>query len=144
MLESPPTNPEVRTEPSDVNALALWSSAAGLAALIAVSFVVVVWVFDGLKVYEVRFRPSPSTLIPQSGTQLPPEPRLEEIDRQRGINRDVHADSFQGTAAEPESLTHYGWVDPKKRIGQIPIDRAMHILTAERPLPVRASREEKR
>ncbi len=144
MPETTPTNPEVRTEPSDVNALALWSSAAGLAALIGVSFVVTAWLLDGLKEYEIRSRPLPTNLTPQIGIQLPPEPRLEAIDRLRGINRDVHADQFQGTAGEPSSLTHYGWVDPSKRIGQIPIERAMHILAEERPLPVRTPREEKR
>lgn len=82
--------------------------------------------------FEIRASASQSrpTVAEISAAKLPPEPRLQ--------NNAVE-DLRQIQAAEDQVLTSYGWVDRKKGLVRIPIDRAIDLL-AQRGLPGRAAR----
>ena len=82
--------------------------------------------------FEIRASASQSspTVAGISAAKLPPEPRLQN---------NAVGDLRQIQAAEDQVLTSYGWVDRKKGVVRIPIDRAIDLL-AQRGLPGRTAR----
>jgi hypothetical protein len=121
---------DVHHEASDVDFFRILKFAAGLAALVVASYLVVFGVFEYLSASTDRA--SSERHYPLAAGQenrLPPEPRLQTNPRQD--LRDLRT-------AEREQLTGYQWVDKNAGVVRIPIDEAMR-LTIERGLPSRES-----
>jgi len=119
---------DVHHEVSDVDFFSVLKFAAGLAALVIVSYLVVYGVFRYLSASTDRA--SGQRLYPLAATQenrLPPEPRLQTNPRQ---------DLLDLRTGEREQLTGYQWVDRNNGVVRIPIEDAMR-LTIERGLPSR-------
>jgi hypothetical protein len=97
----------------------------GLALTVAVVGVIVYGVFRYLETHPVTSIQSNPMAVFDS--QIPPAPRIEEhpaIEIQ-----ELHS-------AEDQTLSTYGWIDKKKGIVRIPIDRAME-LQLQRGFPAR-------
>ena len=97
----------------------------GLAITTAVVLAAVGWMSTRFKSAQEARDPNPSPLAEARAPKPPPEPRL-----QTSPPRDME----QLRAEEDAILGGYGWVDAQRRIGRIPIERAMDIL-AETGLP---------
>ncbi len=98
----------------------LWA-AAGLGALIAVTFAAMYGVFDRLMTREARLSPPASPLAADYGRTEPPAPRLQT---------DPVADLQALRAEERRLLDGYGWVDRAQGTVRIPIARAMELLAS--------------
>jgi hypothetical protein len=128
-----------RHERRDVDAVGILVTAATLALIIALSFAACWWLL------AVAWpRTSESTLQTRAQRRLPPEPRLEQVDR-------IGSAHLQDRTAEPPSfhadqqLNSYGWVDREARIVRIPIREAIKIVAEEKLLPaVSDGRQESR
>jgi hypothetical protein len=118
-------NPEVRHEESDVNVKAITRFTIGLAAALALIFVLLLALFNYFSLRERRLGRGPARV--QTDERLPPQPRLEVSPR---------AALAELKAAEQKVLESYGWVDKEKGIVRMPIERAIE-LTAKRGLPAR-------
>ena len=123
-----------RHEAQDVDARGICIAAGVLAVTVAVVFVAVRWTFDFLGARH-RSKPSEFPLAAEEHGRLPPEPRLEEIDRLEA--RSAEKQSGQEVTSESHRLDSYGWVDRKSGIVRIPIDRAMKIIAENHLLPAR-------
>lgn len=130
-MRTPPQNPAVHHEESDVDIGAIFKIGTGLVVL-AAAIHVVVWLvfvyFNGREATNLRPR---SPLAAGQELRLPPTPRLQVTPRQD--LRDLRA-------REDQALNSYQWVDRSAGIVRIPIAEAMK-LTVERGLPVRQSPE---
>jgi hypothetical protein len=119
----PESNRDARQEARGRNFGIIGAFAVGLILLTVAS----IFVSNGLVRYFEMRRNGDQT--PPSGSkidanQLPPEPRLQD----RAVQ-----ELQQMQAVEDETLNSYGWVDQRKGIMRIPIDRAMDLL-AQRAL----------
>ncbi len=103
--------------PSHVSLFAL-----GLAATIALVLLFLTWLMGRYESAAARHDAARSSL---AGDQTAPEPRLQAAPRD---------DLVRWRDEEHRKLTHYGWIDAKRGIVRIPVDRAIAIL-AERGLP---------
>jgi len=114
-------------ETTDANVKAVAKFAVGLAVLIVVTAVAMVFLFDFLKA-TLQTAPPPSPFA-QSQTS-PPAPRLQvqPVLDLKGLHED-----------EDQKLNSYGWVDQKAGIARVPIDRAMDLLL-QKGLPVQQQR----
>lgn len=128
-------HPPMRHEHRDVNVLGLLISAGLLTVTVTIAFVVAWWLFDYLSARDWERKPSTFPLAAQERGRLPPEPRLEEIDRLEGQKVDVRPGQLQ--AAQQRRLETYGWVDEQAGIVRIPIDQAMKVLMEQGRLPAR-------
>jgi hypothetical protein len=119
-----PRNQDVHFERTDLS--------VGATVGLIVGVLVGVWIFSSL-VYlyfgylaHNRAISSPRPLpVELHGNPMPPEPRLQQSPRE---------DLKAMRTREDWTLTHYSWVDKKKGIVAIPIDRAIGII-AERGIP---------
>jgi len=119
-------------ETTDVNPRTLLASVALLAAVLVLSVVAAVVLFDVFAEQAAQRDPKVSPLAPAE-SQVPPEPRL--------VVRE-HADLESVLKGEEELLRGpkaYGWVDKERGIVRIPIERAMELIAKEglqsRPSP---------
>ncbi len=129
MVEERPHS--VRHERTDASfgwVIGLIVGSIGLAAL---TFWVLLVLVHRYQNYQAAIKRSSYPLAPSPQEALPPEPRLEQLDRLQGIERpNVH----ERQASKEEILGSYGST-PKEGFIHIPIDRAMRLL--ENKLPVR-------
>lgn len=113
---------ELGYEPSDVNLRGLWRPLLGLGALIAVTFVLGLWIVEGL----VQFRtPQPAEtgwIGRREASQVPPLPRLQIAPDQ---------DLAKLRREEDRLLETYAWINEPEGLARIPIERAMAILANE-------------
>jgi hypothetical protein len=109
-------------ETSDASGFYVSIFALALAAAIALLLLLTVWVFDQFASRAERRDPMES---PLAVDQIPPAPRLE-------ANPGAALSEFR--AREDDTLTTYGWVDRRRGVVRLPIDRAIELL-AERGLP---------
>jgi hypothetical protein len=123
------THPSVRSERSDASFGGVLAVIVAATVLGFITGYLVLLFFhqQNDKLEAARRSTFPLAPVPASG--LPPEPRLEQVDRMEGIRRsDVHA------RQEPrfEQLDSYG---PTKEKGyvHIPIDRAIQFLAGKLP-----------
>ena len=123
-----------RHEPRDVDIRGLLISAGVLAAAVTIAFLAAWWGFDYLSARD-KGKPSAFPLAAQERDRLPPEPRLEEIDRLEAKKLDVPPSELR--AAQQSRLEAYGWVDEKAGVARIPISRAMKIIVDNSLLPAR-------
>jgi hypothetical protein len=131
-----------RYERKDINVPGLLMAAGGLAAIIGMVFLASSWVLSYLGTLEWETRPAPFPLAAQAGSRLPPEPRLEGLDRLEEQRATLGLS--QPGAGQESPLTTYGWVNEHAGIIRIPIDRAMKLLLEQNRLPVRPPEHEGR
>jgi hypothetical protein len=123
-----------RHEQRDVNIPGLLICAGVLAATVAIAFFAAWWGFDYLSARE-KSKSSAFPLAAQERGRLPPEPRLEEVDRLEGKMGNIRP--MELDAADERMLETYGWVDEKAGVVRIPISRAMKIIVDNNLFPAR-------
>ena len=121
-----------RHEQRDVNIPGLLICAGVLAATVALAFFVAWWGFHYLSARD-KSKSSAFPLAAQERGSLPPEPRLEEVDRLKGKMGNMRP--MELDAAHERMLETYGWVDEKAGVARIPISRAMKIIVDNNLLP---------
>jgi hypothetical protein len=114
-------------ETSDAGLRGLVLFGVGLAALIALVFLVSWWIFIDL--LAISNRSSPPTTLTTPSRALPPPPRLDGLE---GL-----APNDASVGAQPLAPNEYGWVDRKAGIIRIPVAKAMDIIADQ--LSVRSS-----
>jgi hypothetical protein len=120
-----PSRPEQdreRHETTDASPLAIGAFAFGLALTIALVLSFLSWMFRGLENAAERDDPAQN---PLAGDQTPRAPRLQTSPAD---------DLAQKRRAEDERLSSYGWVDERRGVVRLPIERAIELL-AERGFP---------
>ncbi len=132
--DGPPRHPSVRYEPKDANFR--WIIGLILAAItFGVFLQFTVWdFFRGERDRLADTRRSKYPLAPRPSTALPPEPRLEQLDRLRG---DEVVNVYVRQELKLDRLSRYGQADEKWYV-HIPIDRAMEVLGTGKQLPARS------
>ena len=98
-----------------------------ITALVAMSFVLMWWLFGVLVEREAKTSGRPHPLARDVGRSAPPAPVLQTNPR---------ADLLALRAQERSILDTYAWVDKERGIVRIPIEKAME-LTAKRGLLAR-------
>lgn len=98
-----------------------------ITALVAVSFVLMWWLFGSLVEHEAETSGKPHPLAREMGRSAPPAPVLQTNPRD---------DLLALRAAEQSLLDSYAWVDKERGVVRIPIERAMDLI-AERGLLAR-------
>ncbi len=124
-------HPEIRYETKDANfrwILGLIVAALVLAALIHLT---ILGFFYRYREHLDTKRQSPFPLAATPSGELPPEPRLEQVDRLEGITR---ADFYVREKSKLSVLDSYGRTEVEGFV-HIPVDQAMRILAGK--LPVR-------
>lgn len=129
-----PSPPERQVGHEITDASAGFSALAGLGLLLvmfaAIGIGAVLYVHD-----EQATAASDPLRNPQTGSQVPPEPRLQAQPR-------VALETLR--RADDERLNHYRWLDRDAGRLQIPIDRAIDLLSERgfpMPRPTASSRE---
>lgn len=126
------THAEVRYERTDVNVRRVVGTLAILGVL-GVFFAAAVWAFFRSEQRSLeRSRAAQSPLAPTLAFVLPPEPRLEPLDRMEGI---ASPNLLQQERAV-ERLSRYGKTSDNRFV-HIPIDQAIRILATDKKLPTR-------
>jgi hypothetical protein len=119
------SNSSVGHESRDADIRPILLTGFGLALSVVVVGLIVYGTFRYLATYPVTsVQPNPMAVF---DSQIPPAPRIEEhpaIEIQQ-----LHAQ-------EDQTLSTYGWIDKKKGVVRIPIDRAME-LQLRRGFPAR-------
>jgi hypothetical protein len=126
-------HPSVRSEKSDADFRWVFRLIVAAALLGVIIWVAVWWFFVGESNQLARERRSPFPLAPGPSTALPPEPRLEQLDRMVGdprLNVWNQQKKFEDTLAGYEDTQEKGFV-------RIPIERAMEYLATTKKLPAR-------
>jgi hypothetical protein len=106
--------------------------ALGVAISVAAGFLVSWWTLDYLKSHQ-KYEPAQSAI--SRGRVLPP-PGMPQLQAHPDVDLQVYLKN------QREILDSYGWVDRKKDVVRIPIQRAMNILL-QQGLPVRNSKTPK-
>ena len=135
MADNPPApeNPEVAHEQGDVNVKAILWFAAGLVVFAVILHLGLAWMYFSFRSAEDREKGSayPEEFSPDT-PGLPKGTRLEGIE---GRKEDVSGERTgrEIEVSREEELHHYGWVDEKKGLVSIPIERAFERLMAKKP-----------
>ncbi len=98
-----------------------------ITALVAMSFVLMWWLFGFLVEHEVKTSGRPHPLAREIGRSTPPAPVLQSNPRD---------DLLALRRTEQLVLDTYAWVDKERGVVRIPIEKAMD-LTAQRGLLAR-------
>jgi hypothetical protein len=128
-------HPAVRYEHSDANFRWILRIVLGAVVFAAVVHFVIWQFFRDYGRYQDEVKQSPYPLAPAPSTALPPEPRLEQLDRTAGIER---PDVYKRELSREEILDSYGATEEKGYM-HIPIERAMAYLVDKNKLPARAA-----
>jgi hypothetical protein len=131
--ETRPEHPSVRHERTDANFRWILGLVIAAAVLGLVVFGVVWLLFREEHNRLAEARKSSFPLAPRPSTALPPEPRLEQLDRLSEIER---SNVYVRQKAKEEILASYGATDEKGFV-RIPIEQAMKVLATTKKLPVR-------
>jgi hypothetical protein len=126
--DTPLEHPAVRHEQSDATFRPIALLGLGALSLGIVIFVVIGIFFCGYNTHESSVRQSPYPLAPALSSQLPKEPRLEQLDRLARIDT---PDVYKRQQSKDEILNSYGRTDGKGYM-HIPIKRAMRLLAAQK------------
>jgi hypothetical protein len=131
-------NPEVRREPTDVS---LKGTLITISVSIAAMIVILIGIdlmFNGWQSQLNRDRQPQFSLTPGPTAGPPPEPRLEQIDRVRGIDPNVAR-----MGEQLQQLQHYGRSEETGYV-EVPIDRAIEHLQGKLPARQEPSAKESR
>ena len=129
-------HPSVRSEASDASFRSVGAVLVG-ALVLAVVIFVSVWGFfncyndsqSALRKSPYPLAPAPAPAAPGSSRGLPPEPRLEQLDRLSGIET---ANVYRREAAKENVLESYGKTDDDGFI-HVPVERAIQHLAGKLP-----------
>ena len=113
-------------EKRDASVIGVLLTGVGLAAILVVSCLLVLGLFDRLKAREPLGRPVAG--------QLPPPPRLE------GVERMQERKLVAAPGRSLPRLDSYGWVDKDKGIVRIPLERAMELIVEKQLLPAKPAK----
>lgn len=117
-------------ERRDVDFVGVLATAAMLAVVVALSCAACWWLF------ATPPHAIPSAVPNRRQARLPPEPRLEQIDRMEAAqSQDLTAQSHAPHLRADQQLNSYAWVDREARIVRIPIRQAMKIVVESNLLP---------
>lgn len=119
---SPDSHAHVGHEATDASAFYVGLFALGLAVMIALALVFLTWLFWRFETFAEREDPVQN---PMAANQLPPAPRLQA---------QPSVDLAKLRLEEDERLGSYKWIDQQQGIVQLPIERAIDLLS-ERGLP---------
>jgi hypothetical protein len=122
MIESPSSG-EVRHETSDANLRGVFAFGAGLFFILLGTIVGLVGLFHYFAAREDRLKGEIPPLAVGDQGRLPPEPRLEGIEKM--------AKSASSPAGKPAPSEGYSWVDREAGIVRIPVQNAMKILAQQ-------------
>jgi hypothetical protein len=126
-------HPEIRTEASDVSFTGV-AIVLGTLVVLAVIMLVVLWgFFVKQQQHESAVKRSPFPLAAQPSNTLPPEPRLEPLDRTSGVES---SNVYLRLEQKEEALIRYGPTHEEGYV-HIPVGRAMDLLAGK--LPARAA-----
>jgi hypothetical protein len=133
-------HPAVQYERSDADFRSITS--IGIASLLLGALIIAAlwWFFLGYRAYQARIKQSPYPLAPRSSNALPAEPRLEQLNRIRGIE---DANVYERLAEKEDVLNSYG-PTPEKGYIHIPIEQAMSLLANKLPFRQEPAAAEKR
>ena len=111
---------------SEIHVKGIFGALAGLALLVAFSFVAMITFSKVLKSQSISRDPAP---LPVAEANQPrPRPRA-------ALQADPTADMARFAKEEEAALSSYAWVDRAGGVAQIPVERALD-LVAERGLPI--------
>jgi hypothetical protein len=128
-----PEHPEIKTEESDVSFTAV-AVVLGTLVVLAVLMHIVLWgFFKKREEQQSDVKRSPFPLAAQPGNSLPPEPRLEPLDRTSG----VESSNVYLRLEEKEAATRRYGPTTEEGYVHIPVGRAMDLLAGK--LPARAA-----
>ncbi len=127
------THPTVRHERTDANFRWILGLVIAAAVLGLILHAVVWLIFRDERDRLAEVRQSSFPLAPKPSTALPPEPRLEQLDRLSEIER---ANVYARQKAKEEVLASYGNTDEKGFV-HIPVGQAMKLLATTNKLPAR-------
>jgi hypothetical protein len=122
-------HPSVRSEKSDASFRWILGLLIGSLVLAVVIHGVTWWFFHDYNDYQSRLSKSPFPLAPAPSKQLPPEPRLEQLDRMEVIQS---PNLFVREATKEAILQGYG-PTPEKGFVHVPIERAIKHLAGKLP-----------
>ncbi len=125
-------NPETRFERKDIDIPPLLWIAGGLVVVVVIACLVSWWCFDFLQARDRATKVSPFPLAAAERGQSPAEPRLEQIERMQAAAD--HQLPIRLYDTELRRLDTYGWVDVKKQLVHIPIERAMTAIVEQERL----------
>jgi hypothetical protein len=133
-------NPSIFYEHSDVK----FGWILGLVVAAVIAAVIVLYVvyrfWLGYGSYEARVKRSAFPLATENGG-LPPEPRLEQLNRLAGVTR---SDVYLRLEAKEQLLHEYGPLPEEKGYVRVPIEQAMDYLAQDGRLPARPQQIEPR
>lgn len=133
-----PEHPSVRFEHSDASFRSILSIILGSALVIALLYWCV-WKFFLETRGELRdLRRSPFPLAQLPSDKLPPEPRLEQLDR---LARDMESNVYVRQRLREAILSRYGPTREKDYV-HVPVAQAMQYLAKVKKLPARQHKAE--
>ena len=138
--DSQPKHPDVRTEPTDARFGWVFALLAAAIPLGIVIHLTIFGFFRGYGAHQDEANRSHFPLAPYPNTSLPPEPRLEQIDR---LNKGMAANAAEWERVKLEILHSYGPTGVDGII-HIPIDRAIDFIVAKNVLQVRPAPPDQR
>jgi hypothetical protein len=124
-------HPEVRYEAKDIRFGAILALVIAAGVVLLVQFAVIWYFFRTEQRIQAENKQSPYPLAPGSQSPLPPQPRLEQIDRMH----DKQTGDAIDPLAEMEKQLHSSGPTAEKGFVHIPIEEAMHKIADQ--LPVR-------
>jgi hypothetical protein len=133
-------NPSVRHERTDVSFRAIVVVLIAALVFAALTQFVLLVFFYGYRDYQNDIKKSPHPLAPTPMTSLPPEPRLEQLDRQQGYES---PGTYAREAPQEERLLRYGPTDEDAFV-HIPIEKAIALLENKLPARQPQSAQERR
>jgi hypothetical protein len=130
-------HPQVRYERSDVQPRGVLIVMLAALFIGVLAFLGVWYFYQRFNAYESAIKQSPYPLATQPSTQLPAEPRLEQVDRLAG----VETPNVFLREQSKEAILHSAGPTADKGFAHIPIERAMQMVADE--LPVRPQKKER-
>ncbi|HWC88912.1 MAG TPA: hypothetical protein VG433_04635 [Pirellulales bacterium] len=117
-------HPWIRYEKTDARFSGVVLVMAVVAVIAAVQFVLVLKFYHSQEQAQAELKKSSYPLAPGSSGQLPLEPRLEQIDRLKGVARE---NVYRREAAKEAVLHSYGDTSDEGFV-HIPVERAMQLV----------------
>jgi hypothetical protein len=130
-MDKDETNTGVRYERKDIRLRGLLILMAGAACFTAILYFAIWRFFWWQESVQEAIKESPYPMAPRMSTQMPPKPRLEQLDRMAGVKS---SDVDKSLAAKEKALDSYGPTADKGFV-HIPIQQAIKAVAGK--LPVR-------
>ncbi len=123
-------HPGVRYEPKDIRSDFLLAVVVAACCVLAVLGYLVRHFYRSQTAAQAELKKSPYPLAPALSAKLPPEPRLEQLDRMAAVES---SDVFKRLAAKEKALNSYG-ATAEKGFVHIPIQQAIKAVAGNLPI----------